>query len=284
MPNEYVYTPPALMSLSNPDTVVTEERLYQFYQQILPYLGGMPDILANKFSKADLYSTDEKLIGRWIDGKPIYQKTVSYNNTKLFNDYTTLDMNTDPIKCVINAFIVVRSTANADYDGSLLYVNIYPVTGTSGTPSSEVRVYETGTWNASSDRTIYLTVCYTKVGDSAVEIGSDTDYSTTEKIVGTWIDGKPIWQKTVDCGALPNSSAKNIVHNISNIDSIVGYDGITMKPSDGTFRFIPTPTGSDNVKIIGVAFNRTQISIWTVEDWSAYTKTYITLRYTKTSS
>ena len=68
MPNE----------LTNPNNVVTEERLAQFYQQILPYLGGMPDILANKFNRADLYSTDEKLIGRWIDGKPLYQRTINF--------------------------------------------------------------------------------------------------------------------------------------------------------------------------------------------------------------
>ena len=68
------------MSLTNPNSLVTEERLNQFYGQILPYLGGMSEVLANKFSKSDLYSTDEKLIGVWIDGKPLYQKTYVINN------------------------------------------------------------------------------------------------------------------------------------------------------------------------------------------------------------
>ena len=40
----------------------------------------------------------------------------------------------------------------------------------------------------------YITVYYTKTTDSAISIGSDTDYSTEEKIIGTWIDGKPIYR------------------------------------------------------------------------------------------
>lgn len=108
-------------------------------------------------------------------------------------------------------------------------------------------------------------------------------YDTTERMVGRWIDGKPLYQRTIVCGALPNNGISNVVHNISNIDSIVGYDGISIKPSDGTVRFIPTPTGSDNAKLIGVSVNKTQISIWSPDDWSAYTNTYVTLRYTKTT-
>ena len=63
------------MSVQNPERVVTKQDLADFYQCILPYLGGMPDILANKFSKGDMYSTDGKMIGQWIDGKPLYSKT-----------------------------------------------------------------------------------------------------------------------------------------------------------------------------------------------------------------
>ena len=65
------------MSLTNPKDVVTEERLKDFYDGIYPYLGGMPEILANKFSRSDIYSTTEKIIGQWIDGKPLYQKIVT---------------------------------------------------------------------------------------------------------------------------------------------------------------------------------------------------------------
>ena len=50
------------------------------------------------------------------------------------------------------------------------------------------------------------------------------DYSLNEQIVGRWIDGKPIYQKTIDFGALPNNTTKTVNHNISDIDMIVGIN------------------------------------------------------------
>ena len=159
MPNELI----------NPNNVVTEERLAQFYQQILPYLGGMPDVLANKFNRSDLYSTDEKLIGRWIDGKPIWQK----------------------IDNICNLFGLAKGDSEWRYlpysSGDLTYVISLDVQG------SDIRIITKRNY---SDMSAYVTIQYTKTTDPAVEIGDDTDYSTTEKIVGTWIDGKPVYQKT----------------------------------------------------------------------------------------
>jgi len=125
------------MPLTNPNKIVTEERLSEFYGQILPYMGGMPEVLANKFSKGDLYSTDEKMIGQWIDGKPLYQKTVTTGGN------------------VPSGATLIQRTTQTGYD----------------------------------------TILYTKTTDSPIAIGSDTDYSTDEKIVGTWIDGKPLYQR-----------------------------------------------------------------------------------------
>ena len=45
------------MSLSNPDSMVTEQRLSEFYASILPYLGGMP----NDASDVDYSNTDSGL-------------------------------------------------------------------------------------------------------------------------------------------------------------------------------------------------------------------------------
>lgn len=42
-------------------------------------------------------------------------------------------------------------------------------------------------------------------------------YSTTEKRIGTWIDGKPLYRKVIDFGYLPNNSTKAVNHNITNI-------------------------------------------------------------------
>ena len=45
-------------------------------------------------------------------------------------------------------------------------------------------------------------------------------YFTDEIDTGMkWIDGKPIYRKVINVGALPNNSEKTIAHNISNIDN-----------------------------------------------------------------
>lgn len=191
------------MSLPNPDSVVTEERLSEFYAGIRPYLGGMPDVLANKFNKSDLYSTNEQLIGRWIDGKPLYQKTVtSISVTLSTSEYRTL--------------------CNIPNAGSIIDLQLY-----NGSSYALVNVSYNATINANSDVRVALlqtygeaitraTIRYTKTTDAAVYIGSDTDYSTDEKIVGTWIDGKPIYQKTWEL-----ASAVNIGTDWTDITSIV---------------------------------------------------------------
>ena len=50
------------------------------------------------------------------------------------------------------------------------------------------------------------------------------NYSTTEQVVGTWINGKPLYEKTIDYGNNVNVGYDNtvhteILHGISNIPS-----------------------------------------------------------------
>ena len=57
----------------------------------------------------------------------------------------------------------------------------------------------------SQDRSMfsgYVTIQYTKTTDTAISIGEATEYSTEEKVVGTWIDGKPVYEITLT-GATP---------------------------------------------------------------------------------
>ena len=50
------------------------------------------------------------------------------------------------------------------------------------------------------------------------------NYSTTEKVVGTWIDGKPKYRKVITITEYPGTGTTNISHNIANIDEIINYD------------------------------------------------------------
>lgn len=106
-----------------------------------------------------------------------------------------------------------------------------------------------------------------------------TTYSTDEKIVGTWIDGKKIYKKTIDCGALPNNSTKDVNHNISGLGMFVKIEGIA---SNGTLTYplpISTPTTS---YLVSLSVTTTQVSIRTAATYSSFSS-YVTLYYTKSS-
>lgn len=107
-------------------------------------------------------------------------------------------------------------------------------------------------------------------------ITKPVNYSTDEHIIGTWIDGSTLYEKTVDCGALPNNTTKNVSHNISNINNVVSINGIGIGSN-----FIPLPWASAN-NVCSIYAYATAIAITSNDDLSSYNG-YITLHYTKTN-
>ena len=259
------------------DKVATKDDLKEMYNRIYPYLGGMPEMLANKFSKGDLYSTDEKMIGQWIDGKPLYEKVI-YNTTlssisnNAWTEYATLTDGKD---------LVSFRFSRALSDGTLQAM-FNDIAGQ--IDNGKVNIISRTSSLTLDNSKSYAIVQYTKTTDTAISIGSDTDYSTTEKIVGTWIDGRPLYQQTVYVSALPNKTTINIAHNISNMDF-----GFLVVPSFGysssnheTFPLARCDDASINYQI-SVYVNRTNILIQGRSyDWSGAIG-YLTIQYVKTT-
>lgn len=110
-------------------------------------------------------------------------------------------------------------------------------------------------------------------------VANSLSYSTAEILTGeTWIDGKPIYRKVIDCGAMPNNTTKNVAHGISNIGKVVRSEGY----SDNNAGIqIPVPYVSDIP--LSIFVDNTNIVIQTSGDYTAYVNTYITLEYTKTT-
>ena len=106
-------------------------------------------------------------------------------------------------------------------------------------------------------------------------------YSTEEQRVGTWIDGKPIYRKVVDTGTLPNSTGKQITHNISNVDQVINIKGYAYRSTDNVCLPLPHAT-YDNTAITCYA-DRTKITIVTYATRSNFTTSYVALEYTKTT-
>lgn len=105
------------------------------------------------------------------------------------------------------------------------------------------------------------------------------NYSTTETVVGRWINGKPIYRKIVDIGVLPNATGKSVNHGISSLESVVRTYGMAEGPSSQ----LPLPFVSvSSNKCIQLAILGTTIDINTGVDRSAYIG-WVAIEYTKTT-
>ena len=76
------------------------------------------------------------------------------------------------------------------------------------------------------------------------QVDNPNDYSTTETRIGTWIDGKPVYRKVINFGALPNATYKNVSHGIEDLDFVVDYYAMAKHSGyKNTFR-IPFSAGT----------------------------------------
>ena len=107
-------------------------------------------------------------------------------------------------------------------------------------------------------------------------------FSLEEKIVGKWIDGKPLYQKTINFGSLPNNTTKDVAHGVSNLKLMVECWGIATNPSE--IMTLPrVVTGVTDPKYsVALSASTTIIKITTGYDRSSFSA-YVTIRYTKTT-
>ena len=113
------------------------------------------------------------------------------------------------------------------------------------------------------------------------EAGAKDVYSTSEtKTNKVWIDGKPIYRKVVDFGALPNATNKLVNHDIANLDRAVSIYG-QAQSSSGNLHPLPyaSPTASQSIELYAGTIG---VVIVTGSDRSNLTG-YVVIEYTKTT-
>lgn len=270
------------MSLTNDQ--ITAKNFKEFYEAIRPYLNGsFPTPIANKFDKANLYSLEEKIVGRWIDGKPLYQKTVNLGTLPVgsSSQYAVkeIDHNVSNIDIIMISGDGTYATDGTDYiplpNANSVSVNYQTAIFTTKTKIKLI------TCEDRSDQTGIATILYTKTTDTAMEIGSDTDYSTTEKIVGTWIDGKPLYQKTLDIGTLSGNDVQfslSSVYGLTDIEHAWKVNGYLVNSGGWEYDNFYLST-NDNANI--TVFN-TVIRV-VCSGYANVTGGKVTIQYTKTT-
>lgn len=150
-----------------------------------------------------IYSDEEREVGVWRDGKPLYQKTIAVQSNGSDNGreyYDISSLNVDSIISLygyakdglFNRFIpYVYRSDNSDTVSESVCI-FYRISTTSLEIVHRGKDYGVG----------YLIIQYTKTTDTpgsgtwTTQGGYAHHYSTDEKVIGTWVNGKPLYAKS----------------------------------------------------------------------------------------
>ena len=222
-----------------------------------------------------IYSEDEREIGVWIDGKPLYKKTVSLTNITIAvsggYSYDISSWNIDTIVKSPEGFVTISNDTDLRTVPFGLLGNY---AATVAATRSAVSFSRTG-GDMPCNRAVF-TLVYTKTTDQAGS-GQWTPqgvpahhYSEDEQIVGTWIDGSTVYEKTYIFSeiAIPKE-AWTTVANVStlNIDRLVSVFG--------------NGSGASQVASVNAFNDNGNLKVFLSFAWGM---TSITIRYTKSST
>lgn len=167
-----------------------------------------------------IYSEDEREIGVWTDGKPLYQKTIKITQQLTVGQDNFINHGISNIdKCIsIKGFCTYNQQ---DEILPMPYVSKNPTSYSIvlGNVTDTTFLIALGDTFSSVENAI-VTFQYTKTTDTA---GSGTwtpqgvpavHYSTDEQVVGTWVDGSTIYSKTLT----------NLSFNVSSTSTVIDTD------------------------------------------------------------
>lgn len=131
---------------------------------------GLRKVYGIKFISPNTYSSSEQVIGTWIDGKPLYQKTVTVPNTSAWSNNSTFnnDVSNADMIWIYDGFIYDnRSTQKFVYPNPMVQNSDRLSFNIDLNDKSKFKVSCNTTYAANADRYAVLTVRYTKTTDTA---------------------------------------------------------------------------------------------------------------------
>ena len=254
--------------------------------------------LVNYYLKSDTYTKDEVLAlisticatsfesvetlpTEDIKTNVIYlvpKSSVEPNDIK--DEYINLDGTTEGWELIgstsidLSQYVRKAELSNADFNVTNNNISLQP--------SQRTFTGTTEEWNALpiAQKATYSTVCITDDGEG--DSRSENTYSTTEQVVGKWIDGKPIYRKVFLFNTLPTNgtvlvtNAKEIIASGGSQGYVNGsyleYWSFPCLESGGSLRIDPViPANSTDLvaRVIGFSSSNVRDCKW----WIEYTKT-----------
>lgn len=235
-----------------------------------------------------IYSLEEREVGVWTDGKPLYCKVFAFetpleisaaghatSDEWIITECAQIDGTIvegrfiDSYNQLVNPIIIAFSSqvqkyifkADTSINGRMLVAMILYYTKTADTPGS-------GTWTPSGVLAEH--------------------YDDTERIVGSWFGGT-LYQKTVYCGYLESAGVYKLVNININIDKVISCSGFEYRQSEESWDIHPLPYASGGSEPGNVALyveklhGQERIVIYSQKDHSQY-QAYVTLKYTKATT
>ena len=125
-----------------------------------------PNSQSGSSSISNNYSTDEQVVGKWIDGKPLYQKTILFGDQSGANEWTEKSLSSFGINDVDKAW-VIQSYGYYKASGTGKEFESFPIAREG---ASSVFIYEKNVVFDSENRSyisydIVVTIQYTKTTD-----------------------------------------------------------------------------------------------------------------------
>lgn len=113
------------------------------------------------------------------------------------------------------------------------------------------------------------------------EIDDPNEYSTSEIVIGKWIDNKPLYRKTYYISALGNATSVFQSLGITNLEEIVSIKGVAS--DNQNFFVLPSYRGNNDAIGIQITIDiNNGITITTGNDRTGY-HAFVTIEYTKTT-
>ena len=233
-----------------------------------------------------IYSEDEREIGVWTDGKPLYQKTVSLTNITIAvsggYSYDISSWNIDTIVKSPEGFITISNDTDLRTVPFGLLGNYAAVVAATRSAISFGRTGGDMTCNR-----VVFTLVYTKTTDQAgsgqwTPQGVPTHhYSENEQVVGTWIDGSTLYEKTVIVPITADTSFDVILAWLQENDTVIIKEGFLL--SGGARRVLNFYVTSNFYGYTNVDWYNNAMHLGgTINGYSG--NAYVTLRYTKSST
>ena len=278
------------------DFNVTEDEVFELFADPIPQTNK----LTNFFSVLEhqRYNTEEQVIGVWTDGKPLYRKVIAdwvmpnvvTDGTAVTEAHNISELNIETLSLIRGYVKTADSFQMFQGEVSGRSINVGDVHYNTTQNTLIIR----STMKSASLNPCVIIIEYTKTTDTPqstkVPFEPLVEYSTDEKMVGYWIDGKPLYRKTVVANILDFTSSSDINKyydvNISvdtpvSINTIfkVNVNGIDsyIKESSavsGDYQYITQfLANSQHVRIIVVLGNISKTRITGVISTLEYTKT-----------